>query len=81
DQAYRNGNKPVADQAYGNGNNPVADQAYGNGNNPVAGQAYGNGNNLGGDENNGPISTYAGSHPDNNDISSLINQIFATMYW
>ena len=63
DQAYGNGNNPVADQAYGNGNNPVADQAYGNGNNPVADQAYGptvadqaygNGNNPVADQAYGP---------------------------
>src|SRR5215831_2998233 len=41
DQAYGNGNNPVANQGYGNGNNPIADQAYGNGNNPIADQAYG----------------------------------------
>ncbi|MGB6594241.1 MAG: hypothetical protein WA323_05920 [Candidatus Nitrosopolaris sp.] len=59
-------------------NNPVADQAYGP---PVADQAYGNGNNPGSEESNGPISMYAGSHPHNSDISSIISRIFATMYW
>ena len=75
---YENGINPVADQANGP---TVADQAYGNGNNPVADQAYGNGNNPGSDEINGPISTYAGLQPNNSDLSSLIGQIFATMYW
>ena len=56
----------------------VGNQAYG----PAVGnQAYGYGNNLGSDENNGPISMYAGSHHHNSDISSIISRIFATKYW
>jgi len=54
----------IVRQAYGNGNNPVGDQAYRNGNNEI----------------DGPISTYAGSQPQNSDMNSLISQIFATMY-
>ena len=59
----------------------IVRQAYGKGNNPVADQAYGNGNNPGSDEIDGPISTYAGSQPQNSDMNSFISQIFATMYW
>ncbi|MGA8080801.1 MAG: hypothetical protein WB988_02995 [Candidatus Nitrosopolaris sp.] len=82
-QAYGNGNNPVgyqangapvSDQAYGNGNNPVGYQANG----PIGYQAYGN---IANDNNNGPISMYAGSHHHNSDVSSIISRIFATKYW
>jgi hypothetical protein len=70
-QAYGNGNNPVGYQA----NGPIGYQAY----DPTIGyQAYGN---IANDNNNGPISMYAGSHHHNSDVSSIISRIFATKYW